>query len=212
MGFTTPAIPEAEPWSGIDRLNKEKELVGIYLSAHPLDDYSLILHKMCNTLCKDVVKDNYEELAGREEITFGGIVTHVNQRFNKQGKPFGIVTIEDFEGPGEIALFGEDWGKWSGMLTENCSVYITGKCDKRYATSNNFYFNINSIEYLQTVKSERVSRFTINVNGNDIDTAMVNDILTTMGDKPGKRNCTSTSKMMRTTPTYCLSRRQDRLR
>lgn len=186
VGFTTPAIPEAEPWSGIDRLNKEKELVGIYLSAHPLDDYSLILHKMCNTLCKDVVKDNYEELAGREEITFGGIVTHVNQRFNKQGKPFGIVTIEDFEGPGEIALFGEDWGKWSGMLTENCSVYITGKCDKRYATSNNFYFNINSIEYLQTVKSERVSRFTINVNGNDIDTAMVNDIVTTMGDKPGK--------------------------
>ena len=186
VGFTTPAIPEAEPWSGIDRLNKEKELVGIYLSAHPLDDYSLILHKMCNTLCKDVVKDNYEELAGREEITFGGIVTHVNQRFNKQGKPFGIVTIEDFDGPGEIALFGEDWGKWSGMLTENCSVYITGKCDKRYATSNNFYFNINSIEYLQTVKSERVSRFTINVNGNDIDTAMVNDILTTMGDKPGK--------------------------
>ena len=186
VGFTTPAIPEAEPWSGIDRLNKEKELVGIYLSAHPLDDYSLILHKMCNTLCKDVVKDNYEELAGREEITFGGIVTHVNQRFNKQGKPFGIVTIEDFEGPGEIALFGEDWGKWSGMLTENCSVYITGKCDKRYATSNNFYFNINSIEYLQTVKSERVSRFTINVNGNDIDTAIVNDILTTMGDKPGK--------------------------
>ena len=186
VGFTTPVIPEAEPWSGIDRLNKEKELVGIYLSAHPLDDYSLILHKMCNTLCKDVVKDNYEELAGREEITFGGIVTHVNQRFNKQGKPFGIVTIEDFEGPGEIALFGEDWGKWSGMLTENCSVYITGKCDKRYATSNNYYFNINSIEYLQTVKSERVSRFTINVNGNDIDTAMVNDILTTMGDKPGK--------------------------
>ena len=186
VGFTTPAIPEAEPWSGIDRLNKEKELVGIYLSAHPLDDYSLILHKMCNTLCKDVVKDNYEELAGREKITFGGIVTHVNQRFNKQGKPFGIVTIEDFEGPGEIALFGEDWGKWSGMLTENCSVYITGKCDKRYATSNNYYFNINSIEYLQTVKSERVSRFTINVNGNDIDTAMVNDILTTMGDKPGK--------------------------
>ena len=186
VGFTTPAIPDAEPWSGIDRLNKEKELVGIYLSAHPLDDYSLILHKMCNTLCKEVVKDNYEELAGREEITFGGIVTHVNQRFNKQGKPFGIVTIEDFEGPGEIALFGEDWGKWSGMLTENCSVYITGKCDKRYATSNNYYFNINSIEYLQTVKSERVSRFTINVNGNDIDTAMVNDILTTMGDKPGK--------------------------
>ena len=186
LGISNPAVPAAEPWSGIDRLNKEKDLVGIYLSAHPLDDYSLVLHKMCNTLCKEVVKDNYEALSKREEITFGGIITHVNQRFSKMGKPFGIVTIEDFDGPGEIALFGEDWGKWCGMLTENCSVFITAKCEKRYATSNNFYFSVGNIEYLQTVKAERVNRFTINVNGNDIDETMANDILTTVGDTVGK--------------------------
>ncbi len=186
VDIATPPVPSAEPWSSIDRLNKEKELVGIYLSAHPLDDYSLILHKMCNTLCKEVTKDNYEALAAREEITFGGIITNVNQRFNKQGKPFGIVTIEDFEGSGEIALFGEDWGKWSGMLTESCSVFITAKCEKRFATSQNYYLNIENVEYLQTVKTERIKRFTINVNGNDIDATMVNDILTTLGKKSGK--------------------------
>lgn len=184
--IATPSIPDAEPWSSIDRLNKEKELVGIYLSAHPLDDYSLVLHKMCNTLCKEVVKDNYEALSEREEITFGGIVTNVNQRFNKQGKPFGIVTIEDFEGSGEIALFGEDWGKWSGVLRENCSVFITGKCEKRYATSSNFYLNVNNVEYLQTVRTERVNRFTVSMSSSDIDSTMVNDILTTIGDKAGK--------------------------
>ncbi len=184
--IATPSIPDAEPWSSIDRLNKEKELVGIYLSAHPLDDYSLVLHKMCNTLCKEVVKDNYEALSEREEITFGGIVTNVNQRFNKQGKPFGIVTIEDFEGSGEIALFGEDWGKWSGVLRENCSVFITGKCEKRYATSSNFYLNVNNVEYLQTVRTERVNRFTVSMSSSDVDSTMVNDILTTIGDKAGK--------------------------
>ena len=186
VDIATPPIPSAEPWSTIDRLNKEKELVGIYLSAHPLDDYSLILHKMCNTHCKEVAKDNYEALAACEEITFGGIITNVNQRFSKQGKPFGIVTIEDFEGSGEIALFGEDWGKWSGMLTESCSVFITAKCEKRYAASQNYYLNIENVEYLQTVKTERINRFTINVNGNDIDTSMVNDLLTTLGNKSGK--------------------------
>lgn len=184
--IATPPVPSAEQWSTIDKLNKEKELVGIYLSAHPLDDYSLILHKMCNTHCKEIVKDNYEALAAREEITFGGIITNVNQRFGKTGNPFGIVTIEDFEGPGEIALFGEDWGKWSGMLTESCSVFITAKCEKRYATSQNYYLKIENIEYLQTVKAERINRFTINVNGNDIDTTMVNDIVTTLGNKSGK--------------------------
>lgn len=186
IDIATPPVPSAEPWSTIDKLNKEKELVGIYLSAHPLDDYSLILHKMCNTHCKEIVKDNYEALAAREEITFGGIITNVNQRFGKTGNPFGIVTIEDFEGPGEIALFGEDWGKWSGMLTESCSVFITAKCEKRYATSQNYYLKIENIEYLQTVKAERINRFTINVNGNDIDTTMVNDIVTTLGNKSGK--------------------------
>lgn len=186
VDIATPPVPSAEPWSTIDRLNKEKELVGIYLSAHPLDDYSMILHKMCNTHCKEVAKDNYEALAAREEITFGGIITNVNQRFSKQGKPFGIVTIEDFEGSGEIALFGEDWGKWSGMLTESCSVFITAKCEKRYATSQNYYLNIENVEYLQTVKAERINRFTINVNGNDIDASLVNDLLTTLGNKSGK--------------------------
>ncbi len=186
VDIAMPPVPSATAWSTIDRLNKEKELVGIYLSAHPLDDYSLILHKMCNTHCKDVAKDNYEALSAREEITFGGIITNVNQRFSKLGKPFGIVTIEDFEGSGEIALFGEDWGKWSGMLTESCSVFITAKCEKRYATSQNYYLNIENIEYLQTVKAERINRFTVNVNGKDIDTTMVNDILTTLGNKKGK--------------------------
>ena len=83
IAIVVPPVPQAEAWSSIEKLYKEKELVGIYLSAHPLDDYSLILNKMCNTTCSEVGdRDLREQLASREDITFGGIVTKVTQRFS----------------------------------------------------------------------------------------------------------------------------------
>ena len=187
IAISMPPAPVTEPWSSIEKLGKEKELVGIYISAHPLDDYSLILDNLCNTTCSEVgSRDNYDALSVKQELTFGGIVTKVNQRFNKRGEPFGIVTIEDFNGPGEIALFGEEWGRWNGRLTEGCSVFITAKCFKRFPTSKNHSLVINNIEYLQTVKSDRIESFTINVKSKTIDDAVVNDILSMVVDSPGK--------------------------
>lgn len=187
IAIATPPIPKAEPWSAVEKLGKEKELVGIYLSAHPLDDYVLILEEMCNTSC--VVagsRENYADLSTRQEVTFGGIVTKVTTRFSKTGQPFGIVTIEDFQGPGELALFGEDWGRWGSRLTEGASVFVTAKCSKKYESSQYFNMNIQNIEYLQTVKNERIERFTINVKSKAIDDAMVSDIMSMVGDAPGK--------------------------
>ena len=126
-----PKIPDAESWSSIERLNKERELVGIYLSAHPLDDYSVVLKKLCNTHCAEL--ENKEELAKRQELTLGGIVTGVRTRFDKNGNPCGFVTIEDYEGSGEMPFFGEDWGKWSGMLQDLPTS--TRKALKNYAAS-----------------------------------------------------------------------------
>ncbi|MBM6992946.1 MAG: DNA polymerase III subunit alpha [Prevotella sp.] len=187
IAIATPPVPNAEPWSNIERLGREKELVGIYLSAHPLDDYALILDNLCNTTCEEVGnRENFEALSTRQELTFGGIVTKVNSRFNKQGNPFGIVTIEDFQGSGELALFGEEWGRWGNRLTEGCSVFVTAKCTKKYANSQYYYMAIQSIEYLQTVKENRIERFTINVKSKAIDETVVNDILSMLTDSPGK--------------------------
>ena len=186
IAIAKPPAPKAEEWSAIEKLGKEKELVGIYLSAHPLDDYLLVLDNLCNTSCIEAgSRENYAELSTRQEVTFGGIVTKVVHRFNKRGEPFGIVTIEDFRGSGEIALFGEDWGRWGAWLTEGSSVFITAKCSKRYESSQYYSMRIQSIEYLQTVKDKRIERFTINVKSGAIDDEMVTDIMSMVADVPG---------------------------
>ena len=187
IAIVVPPVPQAEAWSSIETLYKEKELVGIYLSAHPLDDYSLILNKMCNTTCSEVGdRDLREQLASREDITFGGIVTKVTQRFSKRGEPFGVVTIEDFNGPGELALFGEEWGRWNGRLTEGCSVFVTAKCSKKYQNSQYYSLTISNIEYLQTVKDNRIERFTISINSDVINDVTVDDILSMITDTEGR--------------------------
>ena len=187
IAIVVPPVPQAEAWSSIEKLYKEKELVGIYLSAHPLDDYSLILNKMCNTTCAEVGdRDLREQLASREDITFGGIVTKVTQRFSKRGEPFGVVTIEDFNGPGELALFGEEWGRWNGRLTEGCSVFVTAKCTKKYQNSQYYSLTISNIEYLQTVKDNRIERFTISINSDVINDVTVDDILSMITDTEGR--------------------------
>ena len=183
--IATPPIPKAEPWSTIERLNRERELVGIYLSAHPLDDYSIILNSMCNTHCSEL--GDKAELAKKADILFGGIVTGVKSKFTKTGKPCGFVTLEDFEGSGELALFGEDWGMWRGVLIEGATVYVTAKCAPRYANSDYLDFRISSIDYMQTVKEKRIERITITVDSDIIDETVVNDFKTMLQeDAAGK--------------------------
>ncbi|BCS86020.1 MULTISPECIES: DNA polymerase III subunit alpha [Prevotella] len=171
-----PQPVEAEGWSNIEKLNRERDLVGIYISAHPLDEFSIILNTMCNTHCSEL--DNKQELAKKEEITLGGIVTGVKSKFTKTGKPCGFVTLEDFEGSGELAFFGEDWGKWRGLLTEGCIVYIKAKCQQKYRDSDYYDFRISDIQYMQTVKANRLEKFTITINSDAIDETVVTDIST----------------------------------
>ena len=181
--IATPAIPQVDEWSTIERLNRERDLVGIYLSAHPLDDFKIILNSMCNTRCTEL--DDKAALTKKNELLIGGIVTGIKSKFTKTGKPCGFVTIEDFEGSGELAFFGEDWGRWRGHLTEGCSVLITAKCTQKYPDSTYYDLQISGIEYLQTVYDKRIERFTIFVDSNHIDETVVNDITTIVNSAPG---------------------------
>ncbi len=181
--IATPPIPKAEEWSTIERLNKERELVGIYLSAHPLDDYGVILKSMCNTHCSEL--SDKVALSKKEDIVFGGLITDVKAKFTKKGNPCGFVTIEDFEGSGELALFGEDWGQWRGMLTIGCAVFITAKCVSRYANSQFLDFKVSSIDYLQTVKDKRIEKLTILVDSDIVNETLVNDMQTMLDKDQG---------------------------
>jgi len=165
-----PPVPKAERWPAIEKLNRERDLVGIYLSAHPLDEYDVVLNNLCNTRCSEIGRDaDKTVLEKREEITFGGIVTKVVERFSqKSGKPFGFVTIEDFESSGELALFGDDWLRWNNMLKENYTVYITAKMTERFRNSGMKELKVQNVEQLYDVKAKRIERLTLTMNAYDI--------------------------------------------
>ena len=183
--IATPAVPKSDiRWSDIERLNKERELVGIYLSAHPLDEYKIILDNLCNAKCADLA--DISKLNGREDILLGGIVTAVRQKFTKSGEPCGFITVEDFEGSGEIPLFGQDWGRWNGMFTEGASVYVTAKLQPRFMHSNQMEFKVQNVEYLQRVKEKAVERITISMNTDLLDNQVVADLNEIIHSNPGK--------------------------
>ena len=187
LEIQTPPLPKTdERWSDIERLNKERELVGIYLSAHPLDEYKIVLDNLCNTRCDELADVN--KLEGREDVTIGGIVTNVRTGFTKTGKPYGIVTLEDFAGSGELALFGEKWGEKSGYFTIGASVYITAKIKSRFSYNPDGPkdLSISSVEYLQTIKDRAIDRITISMATELLNEQIVMELNELIAAYPGK--------------------------
>ena len=184
----TPPVPECEQWSTMELLKRERELVGIYLSAHPLDDYAVVLKHMCNLNCTQIGREmDKKAFASIEELTFGGIVTSVSQRWTKTNKPFGIVTIEGFEGQGELALFGEEWTKWQSMLQEEYHVYITAQCVQRFRNNPDAYdMVIKKIEFLSDVKEKSIEKFTVYMEATMFNDAQLTDLETTLKGSDGK--------------------------
>lgn len=179
----TPEVPEVESWSDIERLNKERELVGIYLSAHPLDEYRIILENVCNTKCIELM--DIESLAKKESVTVGGIVTSCNTKMSKNGKPYGRVIIEDFTGSGELVLFGDQWARWSGSLQEGYTIFITARCIDKWHNGR-VSLELGGIEFLQDVKESKIESLTITMDYQNLDDDIVNDISTMLLASPGK--------------------------
>lgn len=181
--IAVPTPPELDKWSQIELLNRERECVGIYLSAHPLDEFNIVLKGLCNTKCTEL--DDLSTLSTKENIVLGGIITSVESRLTKTGKPCGFVVIEDFNGSGRIALFGEEWAKWQGMLREGYTVFIRAKCSQRFKDSKFFDFRISDIKLLQTVKEESIDKITLHVNVNDLNEELVDDLMSIVSTNKG---------------------------
>ena len=189
VDIAKPQVPQAEPWSTIEKLNKERDLVGIYLSAHPLDDYSVVLRKICNLHCADVGRDaDKKKLSRLSSMTFGGIVTGVVSRWSSRtNKPFGFVTIEDYEGPGELALFNDEWAKWQHMFKEGYTVYVTAKCVPRFRDNSELFdIRIQSVDFLNDVKDKYIEKLTIAVNTSVLDDTQMTDLATVIRSNPGR--------------------------
>ena len=202
-----PKPANVQTWSSIERLNRERELVGIYLSAHPLDDHAVVLKNLCNKQCVDLGADaDKEELAKLDVVTVGGIVTGLREGFTKRGTPFGIVTIEDYGGAGEIAFF-DDWAQWRGMFMEGSSLFIKIKYEKKYPTSTYISSKVQSVEYLADVRDKLIRKLTLVINVDDFTeldaTELVDEIEESKGDVELDIQCHSV-KLMR--PVNLVSR------
>ena len=182
--ISTPPIVKGEQWSDIERLNRERDLVGIYLSAHPLDEYKVILDSLCNTSCQEL--EDVQRLTDREQVVLGGIVTSIRQKYTKTGKPCGFVTIEDFNGSGVLPLFGEDWGRWSGMFVEGSTVYILAEMKQRFRDSNLYDMKVTDVKYMQTVKDSTLTKLTISINTDKLDARTVEELNEIITENPGK--------------------------
>lgn len=182
IAIAKPEIPQCERWSDLERLNKEKELVGIYLSAHPLDEYRIILKYVCNT---GMVELNERETLQGREVLLGGIVTGFREGMTKNGKPYGILKIEDFTGSGEIPLFGQDYIEYSKYGKIGMYLLITARVEPSRWDPNKLDFKIGTVNLLQDEKDKLIEKISITVPIHDLDEPTINELSVLIKNNPG---------------------------
>lgn len=181
-----PEILKTESWSNIERLNKEKDLVGIYLSSHPLDDYYVILNHVCNTGLADLEAEKDKGFTNKELI-IGGIVTSFKQGSTKTGNPYGVLKLEDFTGNGEIPLFGKDYIEFGKYGIPNMYLLIKGKYQPRQYKESILDFKISTIRPMSEIKDSVANKITIFLPLHQLDEKMIAELSSMIKNNPG--NC-----------------------
>ena len=185
--ISKPKPTKAQEWSAIEKLNRERDLVGIYLSAHPLDEFSVVMECLCNTKCSEIGREaDMDTISKRETITVGGIVTNVREMFTKRGTPMGVVTIEDFDGSGEQAFFDKQWAQYKGMFTIGSSIFMRMKCEERYRGTGQYSLNVYSVEFMRDVADKYMSELTIHIDLSAFESTKSED--SEEGTKPTNSN------------------------
>jgi DNA polymerase-3 subunit alpha len=183
IDIATPEIPATEAWNNIERLNKEKDLVGIYLSSHPLDDYFVILNYICNPELKDF--DEAKETRKNKDLIIGGIVTSYKQGNTKTGKPYGVLKLEDFSGSAEIPLFGDDFYKYNNYGIPNYCLLIRGKFQPRQYKENILDFKISSIQPIADVKDSLIKKITLTMPLLELNDKLIAELSSMIKNNPG---------------------------
>ena len=179
----TPEIVSASQWGDLEKLNRERELVGIYLSAHPLDEYSVILENVCNVTMLEL--SDLTPLQGRD-LVMGGIVTNVREGQTKTGKPYGIAKVEDYSGSYEFAFFGSEWIDKRNFFMVGMFLFLKGKCQPRQWKQDEWEVKVGNIELLSEVKDKLIDKITINAPLSSVDDEMITDLLSIVKEHPGR--------------------------
>ncbi len=185
-----PSMPEAEEWPLIEKLKYEKEVIGIYLTGHPLDNYKLEMDRFCNSTISELknmqkarsgeggeeIMTAFNELRKRGEIRVGGLVGNVQHKTTKQGKPFGTFVLEDYNESYEFALFGDDYVKFRSMLVDGYFLHIKGNIEEKFKQKDNWDMRVTAISMLTEMRDKLTKSLTVSLDLNTINPQLLNDI------------------------------------
>lgn len=177
----TPEIPRAEEWPILEVLSREKELIGMYLSSHPLDPYAFEIKQFCNVSLYDL-KD-LESQKGKT-LSFAGMVSDVSHQTSKAGKPFGNVTIEDYSDSYRFTLFSKDWVDNTKFFVKGYFLFIKAKVQPRFG-KDELEVKILSIHLLPNIREELVQNVTIKLPIEMVTLDLINDIKNAAKRNPG---------------------------
>jgi len=202
-----PPMPEAEEWPLIEKLKYEKDVIGIYLTGHPLDNYKLELNRYCNTTVSDLkimqkarsgeggddVKAAFAELRKKGDLSVGGLVSNVQHKMTKTGKPFGTFVLEDYFDSYEFALFGDDYVKFRNMIVDGYFLQIKGNIEEKFKQKDNWDLRIASMGLLTEVRDKLAKSMTVCLELNSLNNSLMDtleQIVESNNQKYPVKNCT----------------------
>lgn len=167
MEVPLPSVAPMEPFSQLQQLNIEKEVVGLYISGHPLDQFRVEIESFTNTPLPEF--SDIENLRKKGEIKAAGAVTSFAHRTTKTGKPFGTLTMEDYHGAHTFFIFGEDYIRFKEYFMTGWFIYLTGSTHLNKWKENEYEFKINSMMLLSEVRGKMIKGLRVNIDLDDLN-------------------------------------------
>ncbi len=181
-----PQLPKVEPWTALEQLSREKEVVGFFISGHPLDPYKLIIEHRCNANCAQL-KAGLEPFKNRE-IIFGGIITGFENRTSKTGNAFGKLIIEDYQGSVELMLFGKDFIEYNKYMVQGLFIFVKARVQERYNQPGSLEIKLSKIELLDEVKKNAFNTIKLKIKLSNLNETLVSKLDTLLNLHEGKSN------------------------
>ena len=180
-----PDIPQVEEWVKLVLLEKEKNLIGIYLTAHPLDDYRLELDTFCsNDVSLKDLNNDIEKYKGMD-FTFGGMVTEAREATSKNGKPFSTLTLSDYTDSYKMHFFGQDYVNFHNYCKPGLFIMVKGSVRQRF-NSDYYEFKVTQIELLSEVRKNHVKSITLNLPIDKLNESVIKEIEKMTRNNKGK--------------------------
>lgn len=169
-----PPIPNIKPFSKIEKLKIEKDILGLYISGHPLDKYKFEIKNLCNTNFKKL-KDNYK-INSRTNLNTAGIVTEVEHKISKNGKPYGSITIEDFNDSYNFLFFSDDYVRFKNYMELGWFLFLSGKMKNKWNNPEELEYKIDDIKLLTKVRDDLIKELHLKINIDDINSEIINNL------------------------------------